>query len=104
MQTWKMRKPANQVCVKKNQICGNFFILFVISFVKAKNAKLPFRAPERTTSFFYSCKKGTQMDITIYVSKLMDKHFRHYTHVPHFVLTSAHTFLGTLILTINTLL
>ena len=39
-----------------------------------KNAKLPFRAPERPTSLFYSYKKGTHMDITKYILKFMDKH------------------------------
>ena len=43
------------------------------------------------------------MVITNYIYEFMVK-YRHYTPVPYFVLTIAHTFLGTVLLTISTLL
>ena len=49
--------------------------------------------------FFTHIKRQNKIHI-----KMHGETHGHYTHVPHFVLTSAHTFLGTIILTIHTLL
>ena len=93
-----------------------------------KNSKFPFRTTERTTSDFYSYKQDTHTDIAHYIFIFMYRYTvllyttckyelyfcEHNSHkqsthkhtditlytppVPHFVLTSAHTFLDTFIL------
>jgi hypothetical protein len=95
--------------------------------LRPKNPKFPFWTPERTTSLFYSYKQDTHTDIAHYIFRFMFRYTallyanceyelyfcEHNSHkqstditlytppVPNFVLTSAHTFLGTVIL-INT--
>ena len=93
-----------------------------------KKSQISLRTPERTTSLFYSYKQDTHTDIAHYIFRFMYRYTvllyttckfelyfcEHNSHkksthkhtditlytppVPHFVLTSAHTFLGTVIL------